>query len=295
MSQRNVRLDGVSHWLIHHAARRVPEPLSQWLDEEWLADLSARPKGLSRLRFALGCCWATQVIVLGYRPASVPATAPAVAGRYLNDFAQQDAGYFSRRSGTLILVVSLHAVLFYGVVTTLSHIHASANSGPLQNLPVDVPRPHEPPPQLPPPQLNNSRIEAQIPEINIPGDIDTNRELPTTTDPSSSQPTPPSTPSHVAAQVQGGPGVGFPDPDDFYPSLARRLEEQGSATVRVCVDAKGRLTSDPTVLQGSGSARLDEGALKLARAGSGHYRASTEDGQPVHSCYPLRIRFQIRN
>lgn len=221
-------------------------------------------------------------------------SSPAVAGTYLNEFAHQDAGYFSRRSGTLILVVSLHAVLFYGVVTTLSHIHASANPDPLQNSPVDNPHPHDQLPPLPPPQLNTFKFEAPIPEVNVPGESDASRDL-TTTDPTPSQPTLPSIPAHVATQVQGGPGAGFPDPDDFYPSLARRLEEQGSATVQVCVDSKGRLTSDPRVLQGSGSTRLDEGALKLARAGSGHYRASTADGKPVTSCYPFRIRFQIKN
>jgi TonB family protein len=73
------------------------------------------------------------------------------------------------------------------------------------------------------------------------------------------------------------------------------MEEQGIATVRVCVDVNGRLTSDPTTLQSTGSSRLDEGALKLARAGSGHYRATTEDGRPVNSCYPFRIRFQLKN
>jgi len=65
--------------------------------------------------------------------------------------------------------------------------------------------------------------------------------------------------------------------------------------VNVCVDEHGRLTSDPTTVQGTGYTQLDEGALKLARAGSGHYRASTLDGRPVKSCYPLRIRFQLKN
>jgi hypothetical protein len=64
----------------------------------------------------------------------------------------------------------------------------------------------------------------------------------------------PPAPPHVVTQIQGGPGAGFPDPDDFYPALARYREEQGVATVRVCVDAHGRLTSDPATLQGSGSA-----------------------------------------
>jgi len=36
-----------------------------------------------------------------------------------------------------------------------------------------------------------------------------------------------------------------------------------------CVDEKGRLTAAPTVARSSGTASLDEGALKLAKAGSG--------------------------
>ena len=68
MSQRNERsmpleLDQVSHWSIHHAARRAPEGLSSRLEEEWLADSESRSSALSRLRFAMGCCWAIVVIV----------------------------------------------------------------------------------------------------------------------------------------------------------------------------------------------------------------------------------------
>jgi TonB family protein len=95
-------------------------------------------------------------------------------------------------------------------------------------------------------------------------------------------------------RVQGGPGSGFPNTDDYYPSIAKRLEEQGVTTVGVCVGADGRLTSVPTIAQTSGSSRLDDGALLLAKAGSGHYRAATEDGRPVNSCYSFRVRFALR-
>ena len=40
---------------------------------------------------------------------------------------------------------------------------------------------------------------------------------------------------------------------------------------------------------------LDEGALKLAKAASGRYKAATEDGNPVASCFGFRIKFQLRN
>jgi protein TonB len=310
MSQRNVKsapnseifsddnskgTAGVNHWLIHQAACRAPESLSQRLEEEWLADLAARPSAMSRLRFAIGCCWATQVIAFEHQPSRIPVTSSVVEGKLISAHAQHAFGHFSRRSSTLFLVVSLHAALFYGVLTTLSHIHGSAVPAPLQNRLLENPRPLQLPPSLPAPQLNRPTLQVPTPDFDVPREPDQSRAV--TADLIRDPPPPPSPPSlpHAVKQVQGGPGIGFPNPDDFYPSLARHMEEQGIATVRVCVDVNGRLTSDPTTLQGTGSARLDEGALKLARAGSGHYRAMTEDGRPVNSCYPFRIRFQLKN
>jgi TonB family protein len=200
---------------------------------------------------------------------------------------------FPRRSGALFLVVSLHAVLFYGIVTTLSRIHVGAVVDPLQNLPLVNPQPHELPPPLP--HWKPTVIETPMPDIRIPQDPDPSQAVTTNVPDDHLPPLTPPLPPRAVTQVQGGPGAGFPDPDDFYPMLARHMDEQGVTTVRVCVDANGRLTGEPTTLQGSGSARLDEGALKLAKAGSGHYRASTEDGRPVNSCYPFRVRFQLKN
>jgi hypothetical protein len=124
MSQRNERsthpeLEGVTHWLIHHAARGAPESLSSRLEEEWLADLESRSSALSRLRLALGCCWATIVIVNDYSRIRVPAASPVVATGGHIAGADRDFGYFSLRSGTLFLILGLHAALFCGLITTL--------------------------------------------------------------------------------------------------------------------------------------------------------------------------------
>jgi TonB family protein len=107
----------------------------------------------------------------------------------------------------------------------------------------------------------------------------------------------PHTPSEppAVARVTGGPGSGFPIPDDFYPSVSIFKGETGSATVKVCVNSKGRLTSEPSIEESTGSVRLDGGAINLAKAGSGHYRPSTEDGRPVDSCYAFRVRFNLKN
>jgi TonB family protein len=95
-------------------------------------------------------------------------------------------------------------------------------------------------------------------------------------------------------RVIGGPGYGFPQTDEFYPSTARWEGTQGVTTVRVCVDPRGALSAAPTIAQSSGSAVLDAGAIALARAGSGHYRSSTEDGRPIADCYAFRVRFELR-
>jgi TonB family protein len=110
-------------------------------------------------------------------------------------------------------------------------------------------------------------------------------------DPPAGHEPPPARPA--PQRIVGGPGQGFPTTEDYYPAVSRRLSETGAATVQVCVDTQGRLSSDPTLARSSGSRRIDAGALALARAGSGHYRPSTEDGQPVSSCYPYRIRFEL--
>ena len=131
MSQRNERsmqpeLDGVTHWLIHHAARRAPECLSSRLEEEWFADLESRFSALSRLRFAAGCCWAALVIVNDYPRSRVPAASAVLTAKGFNTLADRNFSYFSLRSGTLFLIVGLYAALFCGLTTTFPHTRGLA-------------------------------------------------------------------------------------------------------------------------------------------------------------------------
>jgi TonB family protein len=294
MSQRNL----VNHWLIHQAARRAPVSLSERLEEEWRADLDARKTGFSRLRFGLGCCWATRVIKSEPQPAMPAVSGVAAAPKLIFAPMPGNFGRFSSRSSTFFLVLTLHVTAFYVVFTRLSQTHKPAAPTVMQNIPVDSPRVPQPPIEVPVPKIENNSIDVFKPDVAIPRDPDATHDV--TTDLALDR-APPITPlllgepAHAARQVMGGAGAGFPNPDDYYPSQARYLGEQGVATVQVCVTAIGRLAAEPTLSTGAGSPRLDEAALKLARAGSGHYRATTEDGRAVDSCYPLRIRFQIRN
>jgi TonB family protein len=284
--------EGLTHWLIHRAARSAPAPLADRLEEEWLADLPGRPSPLSRLRFALGCCWATRVIA--YEHGADMAPAPhAIGAKFAILYPHDDSNLFSRRSMTLVLVVALHIGVFYGLVASNFNIKKLIPSSFVIRV-LQEPQHSNVVLPPPPPALSRSKVDVVIPEFPPVGELGDNADV--RPGPMSDPPDPPpSIAPHRVNRVLGGPGSGFPNTDDFYPSAAKRLEEQGLATVRVCVDANGRLTSDPTTAQSSGSARLDQGALQLAKAGSGHYRASTEDGRPVNSCYAFRVRFQLRN
>ena len=300
MSQRNERssqpeFDGVTHWLIHHAAQRAPDSLASRLEEEWLADLESRSSPLSRLRFAAGCCWASAVIVHEFARNSVPATSAVSSGGVvtLND---RNFSYFSLRSATLFLIAGLHAALFYGMITTLQHTRGPKPPAILENTVLKpVPRTREPSPQ---PTMESWTLTIPKPETVVPqlppieSDVRADYDVkPVVHD---VLPPPSDTTTHIVSRVAGGPGAGFPETSDYYPPPEIRAGNEGISTVSVCVDPRGRLTSGPTLEKSSGFARLDEGALKLARAGSGHYRANTEDGQPVNSCYAFTIRFQLR-
>jgi TonB family protein len=303
MSQRKERstqpeLRSMTHWLVHQAAHRAPQALSSRLEEEWLADLASRSAASSKLRFAIGCCWAALVIVNDYPRSRMAAASPVAPANGFVTLVDRNFGYFSLRSATLFLIAGLHAALFFGLITTLSHTRSAVTPPNLQNHDVTAAPPEKVPPVLSASQLEHwtiyvpKTVVEPPPILDIENDVigDVSDKPPEVV----SQAVLADTPAHVVQRLAGGPGAGFPETADFYPSPSIRLEEQGMTTVQVCVDSKGRLTSEPITVKGSGIPRLDEAAIKLARAGSGRYRATTEDGQPVNSCYAFGIRFQLR-
>jgi TonB family protein len=279
--------------LIRRAARTAPPALAERLDEEWSADLAARSGTFARLRLAIGCWWATGVIT---RECVVPqvATSSASGGvRTLLGALHYDFPLLSRRTATFVTIAGVHVLLIYGFTTGLAQHVFQALPQVTHAEFMDEMRPQRPVPPVP--TVHVKRLTGNIdpqglrpPSFEFPPPGTTAPEVETGPAVSGTPAPPP-----VLHRVPGGPGTGFPNPDDFYPAASRRLAETGATTVQVCVDTHGRLAGDPAITQSSGSARLDDGALKLARAGSGHYRPSTENGQPVSSCYPYRIRFRL--
>ena len=288
-SRSGARADRLACWMIRRAAHRAPASLASRLEEEWLADLAARRSTAARLRFAVGCAWATRVIL--HELGGVPATVGAgLAGEVAVPPAEE---LFSRRAVTFLLVMGVHVAALYGLMTLGMKIFTPKPILPSQVRVIDQVRPplriETPPPNVPP-QVIDVRIPEWPPvDETVKSDLTVDDFAQHTGPETLSKPQSP-----PAVRLLGGPGAGFPDTDDYYPSASKRAEEEGVVQVGVCVGPDGRLSADPSLTHSSGFKRLDEGALRLARAGSGHYRPSTEDGRPVAACYDYKIRFKLK-
>jgi TonB family protein len=284
------RLDELTIRLIEHAARHTSPAFSQRLQEEWLADLAARAGRLSRLRLAAGCWWAANVIAREYAVTGLAVAGPNKAVAYAP---LQASGFLSPRTVALVLIACLHLALIYFLSIGVANRTAKAPPPPIVVLRAQNPNRTLPPPPPLPPKFAHPKIDTIEPDIPIEVPAETQGLQNVSVD-RSQQPNTSATPPKVD-RVIGGPGKGFPNTADYYPDASRRLGEKGVASVQVCVDAGGRLTSDPAITHSSGYSRLDAGALKLAKAGSGHYRPTIEDGRAVGSCFPFRIRFEFRD
>jgi protein TonB len=85
----------------------------------------------------------------------------------------------------------------------------------------------------------------------------------------------------------------FPPSEEYYPAASKRLGEEGSPTVKVCVGPQGKLSEEPSIATSSGNTRLDEAAIKYAKAG--RYLAGSVDGQPTTDCLVFRVKFELKN
>jgi periplasmic protein TonB len=209
-------------------------------------------------------------------------------------YAQHDTAFFSRRAVAFVAICLLHVVLIYGFSSGLGHKALEIIAPPIQTDIVQEVQKRDEPPPPPPPKMERPPVEVPPPDvaINVPVETASTAITDVTNKPAPAAPPPP--PKAVNHQP-GGAGKNFPNSDEYYPPTSRRMGETGAAVVKVCVDAGGKLTQDPVVQTTSGSARLDDGALKLAKAASGKYKPATDDGKPVTSCFPLRIRFDLKD
>jgi periplasmic protein TonB len=209
----------------------------------------------------------------------------------------QDSSFLTRRTIVLFAIIGLHVFIAWALATGLARRAIEMVAPPIQTEVVEELQKKDEPPPPPPPQMERPPVEIPPPDVAIEVPVETqSTAIQDVTDkPVPKAPPPPPPPAPKKVMVGAKPGKGFPTAEEYYPPASKRLGEEGSVNVHVCVAPNGKLTEDPTLAQTSGSARLDEGAIKLAKAASGHYQPGTEDGTPVASCTVFKIKFELRN
>ncbi len=225
-------VDGFARSLVQRAARSAPPSLSERLEEEWLADFEGRRRGMARLRFGVGCCWATRVIAHEFLEPKVAAAGAATAtgNKVMSAYAQPELSFLSRRTTAFVAIIGLHALIIYGFATGLTHrVFVSITKPMISRVIVDPPKVEVPPPLMPQPTFTQPRqievppTEPRFQEENsgLQEVITAQPQIPPAP-PTAAQPQ-----SHVVSRVLGGPGKSFPNTDDYYPPAEIRMGRKG--------------------------------------------------------------------
>lgn len=202
----------------------------------------------------------------------------------------QDTQFFTRRTIVLFAIIALHVFLGWVLATGLATRAIQLVAPPIQTQIVQQTKQQLKPPPPPPPQLQRQQVEVPPPviQINVPQAAQTHA---ITIVKKVVRAAPP--PAPVRVTPLRAITNGFPPTDDYYPDASRRLGEQGTALVKLCIGAGGRVVGQPTIERSSGSSRLDQAAVRYAQATSGHFDPETRDGVPVTVCTALPIKFQL--
>jgi len=200
-----------------------------------------------------------------------------------------DTNFFTRRTMVLFAIIALHVFILWALATGLARKAIEVLAPPIQTEIVQEETKKAEPPPPPPPELVKPPVEVPPPDVTIDLPVETTTTAISNVTTKHTEAPPP--PKPAGAKVPARTGKNFPNSEDFYPPASKRMNEEGSATVHVCVGPNSKLTEPPTIAQSSGSARLDDGALNLAKAG--RYQNGTEDGKPITDCFNFRVKFQM--
>jgi periplasmic protein TonB len=208
----------------------------------------------------------------------------------MSAYIEQDSQFFTRRGVVVGAILALHVFIAWALATGLAHRAIEALAPPIQTVIEQETKQDAPPPPPPPPTFERPPVEIPPTDtiVEIPVQQAATTAISNTTTQHVAAP-----PSRVAgAIVAPKTGKNFPNSEDYYPAASKRLNEEGSSVVKVCVGGNDKLTTPPVIAQSSGSARLDEGAVNLAKAG--RYQHGTEDGKPVDACFQFRVTFKMQ-
>jgi len=175
------------------------------------------------------------------------------------------------------LVVLLHALLLWAISSGLARqvVRMTENTVEAVLMSEAPPPAPKPPPQTPPPKTPAAPPPA-----------------PTSTAPAITQaPTPPAAAPaapaiRTGAVIQAGAHCAKPD----YPSASRRMEEEGTVTLKFLIGVDGKVIQ-ADIEKTSGFTRLDEAARNaLSKC---QFRPGTVDGKPEQSWASIKYTWRL--
>lgn len=209
----------------------------------------------------------------------------------------------SNRIISIIIVLILHALLGYALVTGLAYqgIQAIAKKMNVIDVKEEKPPEEEPPPepdkQIEPPVVSPPPMVRTISPPPTVRSVDTPPPyvpmVPTAAPPAPSAPPPPPPPP-VAKRPKpipkGNPG-NWANAND-YPSRDLQQENQGTTSFQVTVGPDGRVQSC-TVTASSGFSSLDDVACRKISARARFEPALDGNGNPTTGTYSNRVRWVV--
>jgi periplasmic protein TonB len=201
-----------------------------------------------------------------------------------------DTDFFTRRTAVFAFIVALHLFILWALATGLARRAIEVIAPPIQTDILQEEKTKVEPPPPPPPEMQKQVVEVPPPDINIAMPEVGPSTTAITATVATNKPAPPA-PVHTGPTTP--PKLTKPgDTEGYYPESSRRLGEEGTAAVHVCIAASGKLAGTPTVSQSSGKQRLDDAAINYAKAQ--RYSAGIADGKPVDGgCFDYRVKFAL--
>jgi len=195
------------------------------------------------------------------------------------------------------LVVVLHLLLFWAISSGLARSFVKKIKGPVEAVLLEDAKPDIPPPPPPPPPKNlPPPPPAYVPPVEVavaaPATANAIAAVSATPQPAApvvptvtAPPAPAAAPVRVAAVVNS---ANCEKPD--YPSASRRLEEEGTVSLRFLVGVDGKVIQ-AEVEKSSGFKRLDE----AARAGLSRcaFKPATVDGKPEQGWASMKYTWRL--
>jgi periplasmic protein TonB len=180
------------------------------------------------------------------------------------------------------LVVLLHALLLWAISSGLARqvVRMTENTVEAVLMTEAPPPAPTPPPKTPPPKT---------PAPPPPAPTSTAPAITQPTAPPAALPAPTAAPAiRTGAVIQ--PGVNCAPKDEDYPKASRRMEEEGTVTLKFLIGADGRVLQTE-IEKSSGFTRLDEASrVVMSKC---QFRPGTLDGKPEQSWANIKITWRL--